>query len=98
MTNSTTGAPIGSALIDIRVQHLLIDRLRHVERLLPQPIEIAEKMMQGRFERFKCSFGTSGFDVPDLPLDVPGLPPGTDIPMAGIQNSQIRITQLAGLY
>jgi hypothetical protein len=88
------GKPVGSALIDIRVQQLLEERLRHIShRLSASPIDTAEKMMFGRFERFKCSFGTSASNMPQLLLTVPGLPPGTDYPLAGIANSQIGITR-----
>ena len=90
----TLGKPVGSALIDIRVQQLLEERLRHISHRLPaSPIDTAEIMMHGRFERFKCAFGTSAYDMPQLFLRVPGLPPGTDYPLAGVANSQIGITR-----
>jgi len=88
------GAAIGSALIDLRVQQYLEQRLNECAHRLPaSPAEVAEKMMQGRFERFKCTFGTSAANLPALVLEVPGLPAGTNIPRAGIQNSRISISQ-----
>jgi hypothetical protein len=88
------GKPVGSALIDIRVQQLLEERLRLIANRLPaSPMEIAERMMQGRFERFKCSFGSKAANLPQLLLTIPGLPPGVDYPGIGIVNSQIGITR-----
>lgn len=88
------GAAVGSALIDIRVQQFLEEHLAVIANRLPEPVqEIAEKMLLGRFERFKCIFGTTAANLPALLLEVPGLPPGTDIPQAKIQNSRIAIHQ-----
>lgn len=88
------GAAVGSALIDIRVQQFLESRLALIQDRLAEPVqEVAEKMLLGRFERFKCIFGTSAANVPALFLEVPGIPPGMDIPQAGIQNSRIAISQ-----
>lgn len=50
-------------------------------------------MMQGKFERFKCNFGTPGNAVPKLFLPVTGLSAGVDYPHAGIRDSQIEISQ-----
>lgn len=88
------GAAVGSALIDLRVQQHLEQRLNECANRLPAPpAEVAERMMQGRFERFKCTFGTSAGNLPALLLEVPGLPAGTEIPRAGIQNSRMSISQ-----
>lgn len=87
------GKPIGSALIDIRVQQLLERYLQNIAPLLTKPpSEVAEQMMIGRFERFKCNFGAPGSNIPYLLLDVPDLRPGEYIHQANIVNSQIRIT------
>jgi hypothetical protein len=89
-----TGHPIGSALIDIQVQQHLAERLSHVQHLLPMtPEQTAEKMMLGKFERFKCNFGAPGMMVPKLPLFVPGLQSGADYPLAGIRDSCIEVSQ-----
>jgi hypothetical protein len=81
------GQRIGSALIDIRVQQLLVERLRHIAHRLPaSPLEISERMMDRRFERFKCSFGTNAFNKRRLLLAIPGLSPGTGYPFAGISD------------
>jgi len=88
------GAAVGSALIDIRVQQYLEQRLMKAAHLLnASPQEIAEKMMQGRFERFKCTFGTSAANLPALVLEIPGMPAGTNYPPADIQNSRLSISQ-----
>lgn len=91
---SMTGRPIGSALIDIKVQQHLAERLTHIQNYLPTPPEeTAERMMQGKFERFKCGFGTPGMTTPKIFLAVPGLQSGTDFPLAGIRNSCVEISQ-----
>ena len=88
------GAAVGSALIDIRVQQYIEQRLVKAAHLLYAPPHlIAEKMMQGKFERFKCTFGTSAANLPALVLEIPGMQAGTDFPPADIQNSRISISQ-----
>lgn len=89
------GKPIGSALIDINFHRILSDRLAKIHDDLPgEPDVIADKMMQGRFERFKCSYGTpSSSTIPTIPLEVPGLPPGTHFPNVNIEDSTMRITR-----
>ncbi|KIW32228.1 uncharacterized protein PV07_03788 [Cladophialophora immunda] len=86
------GREVGSALIDIKVQQHLAKRLDQVRDIL-QPAETAEKMMLGRFERFKCSFGSPGMTAPKLYLPVTGLPTGLDYPQAGIRDSHMEIDQ-----
>lgn len=88
------GREIGSALIDIRMQQMLTERLNIAQQYLHAPAqEIAEKMMLGKFERFKCAFGSPGVSVPRIFLPVPGLGPGFDLPLAGIHNSQMELSQ-----
>lgn len=88
------GRPIGSALIDIKVQQHLAERLSHIQHhLSTSPAETAERMMQGKFERFKCGFGTPGMAVPKVRFRVPGLQSGEDFPLAGIRDSCIEISQ-----
>ena len=88
------GEAIGSTLIDFRVQKMLGERLEAVRHYLQfEPRLTAEKMMRGRFETFKCSFGSEASNVPNLPLDVPGLPPGFDFPQARILGSRIIVTR-----
>lgn len=88
------GAAVGSALIDIRVQQNLEQCLMKAAHLLnASPQAIAEEMMQGRFERFKCTFGTSAANLPALVLEIPGIPAGTDYPPADIRNSRLSISQ-----
>ncbi|KAH0844994.1 hypothetical protein Z517_00879 [Fonsecaea pedrosoi CBS 271.37] len=86
------GREVGSALIDIKVQQHLASRLALVPEILHPP-ETAERMMLGRFERFKCSFGSPGMTAPKLFLPVVGLPAGLDYPQAGIRDSHMEIDQ-----
>ncbi|RVX73957.1 hypothetical protein B0A52_02847 [Exophiala mesophila] len=92
--SKSEGKPIGSALIDIRIQQYIERYLQNIaSRLLPNtPADVAEQMMIGRFERFKCSFGAPGTNIPYLLLDVPGFPPGVEEAKANIFNSQFQIT------
>lgn len=89
------GRSIGSALIDIRFHHIVSDRLNRVRDYLHgEPDHIAEKMMQGRFERFKCSYGTAASSaIPTIPLEVPGLGPGMHFPNVNIEDSTMMITR-----
>ena len=88
------GEAIGSTLIDFRVQKLLTERLETIRHhLRGEPRVIAEQMMRGRFERFKCAFGSEASNMPSLPLYVPGLPPGFDFPQARIMDSKMIITK-----
>ena len=89
------GQPIGSALIDINFHRIVSDRLAKIHDYLSgEPDVIADKMMQGRFERFKCSYGTpSSSTIPTIPLEVPGLAPGTHLPNVNIEDSTMKITR-----
>ena len=50
--------------------------------------------MQGRFERFKCSYGTpASSTIPTIPLEVPGLGPGMHFPNVNIEDSTMKITR-----
>ena len=89
------GAAVGSALIDMHFQHIVSDRLRKIQdQLQGDPDDIAEEMMIGRFERFKCSYGTAGASsIPTIPLEVPGLRPGQQFPSLNIEDSTMKITR-----
>jgi hypothetical protein len=88
------GEAIGSTLIDFKVQKLISERLESIRyHLQGEPWAVAEKMMRGRFETFKCSFGSEASNVPHLPLYVPGLQPGMDFPHAQIEASAMIITK-----
>ena len=89
------GQPIGSTFIDLKVQHLLEERLQMIrEHLVKSPADIAAAMVVGRFERFKCAFGSEASrSMPALRLDIPGLSPGLEFPYAGVSNSQMVITR-----
>jgi len=86
---------VGSALIDMKFQQLLEERLDKIRsHLQGDPGETAEKMMQGRFERFKCSFGSgASAELPTIPLPVPGLTPSFDHPGVDISDSKMIITR-----
>jgi hypothetical protein len=85
------GRPIGSTSIDMGVHRLIVQRLSHVQHQLAEDLEvIADQMLHGRFERFKCNYGTPLSDAtPALLLPVPGLQPGVICPIAMIQNSKM---------
>ncbi len=89
------GDPTGSALIDINFHSLVSSRLNKIRDYLKgEPNEIAYKMMQGRFERFKCSYGTpASAAIPTIPLEVPGLGSGKHFPNVKIEDSTMKITR-----
>jgi hypothetical protein len=88
------GEAIGSTIIDRKVEKMIRSRLEKVRPFLPgYPILIAEKMILGRFETFKCSFGTEGTNGLDLFLPIPGMSGGLDFPQVNIEDSKLRITQ-----
>lgn len=91
----SAGRPIGSALIDMKFQLLLEERLYKIrDHLQGDPEETAEKMMLGRFERIKCSFGSGvTAELPTIPLPIPGLPPAYINEAVGISDSKMIITR-----
>ncbi|KAH8694872.1 hypothetical protein BGW36DRAFT_299998 [Talaromyces proteolyticus] len=87
------GRPIGSVFIDRTIHQLLCERLSKISNHLSKsPSATAWKMISGRFQRLKCSFGTEATSTPWLKLDVPSLGPGVDFPAAQIQNGQMQIS------
>ena len=89
------GRSIGSALIDLNFHHIVSDRLNKIRDYLEgEPDDIADKMLRGRFERFKCSYGTAASSaMPTIPLEVPGLRPGGHFPNVNIEDSTMRINR-----
>jgi len=88
--SSNEGRAIGSTLIDHKVRKKLEDRLRLVQSHLSGEVEeVVHKMMQDRYERFKCNLGGEGMNVRKLPLPIPDFPPGRDYPHAGIEDSKL---------
>ena len=89
------GHPTGSALIDINFHRIVSGRLNKIRDYLQgEPDIIAYQMMRGRFERFKCSYGTPASSaIPTIPLEVPGLGPGRHFPNVNIEDSTMRITR-----
>jgi len=90
------GQPVGSTLIDYRVEKLVAMRLSAIgHHLRGEPVAIAHRMMRegSRFESFKCNFGDEAMDLPTLRLHIPGLAPGLDFDLAHIQDSTMIITQ-----
>ncbi|EKG18078.1 hypothetical protein MPH_04768 [Macrophomina phaseolina MS6] len=84
------GIAIGSALIDWRMSLNIEERLELVKYLLGStPHELAEQMIRGRFETFKCDFGSPASDMEEYPLPIPGMRPGYDFPGSRIRNSSI---------
>lgn len=74
---------------------IVSDRLNKIGNYLPgEPDDVAQKMMKGRFERFKCSYGTpASSTIPTIPLEVPGLRPGQHFPNVNIEDSTMKITR-----
>lgn len=87
------GQPLGSINIDRDFHALIADRLSYVKhRLDDDPANIALGMLlgDGRFERFKCSYGSPGSKtIPKLLLPVPLLPKGSHYPHAVIEDSSM---------
>lgn len=48
-------------------------------------------MTFGRFQRFKCAFGTEATAAPWLKLDVPSLQTDVDFPEADVYDGQMQI-------
>ena len=88
------GCPVGSTLIDMEFHKLISARLDNIkDQLLEEPEDVAEQILQGKFEGIKCSFGMSGASsMATIPLSVPGLAPGLNFPIANIENSRIKFT------
>lgn len=90
------GSAIGSSLIDYKMEERILERLESIKHsLLDEPTRIAEQMISsgGRFETFKCSFGSEALQALELLIPVPGLPPGRDFPQVGIFDSKMVITK-----
>ena len=68
-----------------------LDKIR--AHLKGDPDSIADRMVHGRFERIKCSYGTAASSaLPTIPLEIPGLEAGYSIPHANIEGSKMVIT------
>jgi hypothetical protein len=90
----TEGSVVGSTIIDYKIRTLIKGRLELVQEHVPGDIEdTARQMMQDSFESFKCSFGSSGMDVPRLNLSIPGMENGLDFPHVSIEGSRMIITR-----
>lgn len=90
----TEGETIGSTLIDFKIRHLIKNRLSLIKSYLPEDLDaVISRMMQDKFEMFKCSFGSPGMDVPRLFLPIPDLQPGLDFRQAMIQDSKMTVTR-----
>lgn len=91
------GRPIGSIAIDTDFHKLVVQRLNLIrDQLRDDPITVADKMARerGLFERYKCNFGGALSNVmPTLPLRVPGLPDGMNLPEARIENSSMMFSR-----
>ena len=76
-------------------QHKVSDRLEKVKsHLRGRPNEISDRMVHGRFERIKCSYGTPALSaLPTIPIEVPGMDPGYSFPQASIEDSKMIFTR-----
>ncbi|KAL4866710.1 hypothetical protein BDV12DRAFT_198929 [Aspergillus spectabilis] len=87
------GKPVGSVFIDLGVHQLICTKLEPVRMALPGTTEdIAWQMMTGRFERFKCSFGVEGVDLPALQLPLPKAVSDSHFPEQGIHNGTLFVS------
>lgn len=75
--------------------HIVSDRLTKIRsHLKGEPDAIADWMVHGRFERIKCSYGTSASSaLPTIPIEVPGMDPGYSFPNANIEESKMIFTR-----
>lgn len=89
-----TGRTIGSALIDMSFFGIILERLNRIRASLTgEPESNADRMVHGRFERVKCSYGTAiSSALPTIPIEVPGLAPGQNFPDAHIEDSKMIVT------
>lgn len=86
------GMAIGSALIDWKMSLIIQQRLELVKhRLQGQPQQLAEQMIRGRFETFKCDFGSEASNHEKYPLPIPGMEPGHDFRGSRIEDSKVII-------
>ncbi|KAK5698365.1 hypothetical protein LTR17_023739 [Elasticomyces elasticus] len=88
--SSNEGSSIGSTVIDYRIRIKLEKCLRPVQSHLRSDIRTTvHKMMQDRYEGFKCTLGEEGMNVPTLQMPIPDFPPGRDYPEACIEDSRL---------
>ncbi|KAL3488421.1 hypothetical protein BJX62DRAFT_179934 [Aspergillus germanicus] len=95
------GKPVGSVFIDLGVHALVCSKLEPILHSLPGAAEdIAWQMMIGRFERFKCSFGVEGEQLPALKLPLPAPLAEIDLPEHGIHNGQLFVSsdEVRGIF
>ncbi|RAH50576.1 Hsp70 family protein [Aspergillus brunneoviolaceus CBS 621.78] len=86
------GHPIGSVFIDREIHRIICDRLERIsDHLRLSPSATAWRMTFGRFQRFKCAFGTEATAAPWLKLDVPSLQTDVDFPEADVYDGQMQI-------
>ncbi|RMY72945.1 hypothetical protein D0863_04178 [Hortaea werneckii] len=84
------GLAIGSTLIDHRIETFIKERLELIRSHIPDDVDsVAKRMVQDRFMGYKCSFGMATIEVPMLPLPIPGLPYGINLPHAEVENSSL---------
>lgn len=92
--SSVEGAVIGSAMIDFKIQRVIETRLQLISHLIQGEVQVvAETMLKGRFDTFKCSFGSAASNVQKLPLPVPGLNAGQAFPQSAIEDGKMIITR-----
>lgn len=90
----TEGQTVGSTVINFKMRAMVRERLALVQNHIEGNLEsTVSQMMRDKFERFKCSFGTAGYDVPLLQLPIPGMAPGLEFTQARIEDSKIVITR-----
>ena len=72
---------------------LISERLEKIRTHLKDDLDIvADRMVHGRFERIKCSYGTAASALPTIPIEIPGLEPGYSFADINIEASKLIIT------
>ena len=90
----TEGEAVGSTLIDWKIRTMIRTRLEALRHHIHGDLDtVVSRMMQEKFETFKCSFGSVGMDVPKLFMPIPGMNPGMDFPQASVEDSRMVITR-----
>ena len=92
------GRSIGSALLDMNFHQLISEWLDKIRtHLRENPDMIAGQMMQGKFDRMECSFGTAAAcTISTIPLAVPRVLPGYNFAKCKYQELENHYCEVCG--
>ena len=81
-------------MIDKDFHQLVSERLSNVSHhLKDSPDLVADRMLRGRFERIKCSYGTPASSAfPMIPIEIPDYESACWAPEAHIEDGRLLIT------